>query len=187
MLRRVRKRFKVVDENPADGPIGAHDQMWFLARDLVLGENAHPIPAIPERSGRPGGEGRELPQVPMPHEMLIKQLMNILMIEIRAERSFAFNVALFRDPEVFQDRRELMRTVWRMRTFCPGFSERRSAASSRTSGARKGAKSRSSGSPSGTRTPSSSTTSPTSPRRGCSTATPTWWRRSGRSGATIDP
>lgn len=89
----------------ADGPIGAHDQMWFLARDLVLGENAHPIPAIPERSGRPGGEGRELTQIPLPHEMLVKQLMNILMIEIRAERSFAFNVALFRDPEVFQDRR----------------------------------------------------------------------------------
>jgi hypothetical protein len=27
------------------------------------------------------------------------------MIEIRAERGFAFNVALFRDPEVFTDRR----------------------------------------------------------------------------------
>jgi hypothetical protein len=86
--------------------IGAHDRMWYLARDLVLGENAHPVPEIPERSGRPGGEGREAPQIPMPHEMLLKQLMNILMIEIRAERGFAFNVALFRDPEAFQDRRE---------------------------------------------------------------------------------
>jgi len=86
-------------------PVGAHDQMWFVARDLVLGENAHPIPEIPERAGRPGAEGREMPQIPAPHEMLIKQLMNVLMIEIRAERAFAFNAALFRDPEAFADRR----------------------------------------------------------------------------------
>ena len=86
-------------------PVGAHDQMWYLARDLVLGENAHPVPEIPERSGRPGSEGREMPQLPIPHEMLVKQLMNILMIEIRAERGFAFNVDLFRDPEAFTDRR----------------------------------------------------------------------------------
>ena len=86
--------------------IGAHDQMWYLARDLVLGENAHPIPEIPERSGRPGAEGREMPQIPAPHEMLIKQLMNVLMIEIRAERGFAFNVALMRDPDAFPARRD---------------------------------------------------------------------------------
>ncbi|HUZ13933.1 MAG TPA: hypothetical protein VMU93_13930 [Caulobacteraceae bacterium] len=85
--------------------IGAHDRMWYLARDLVLGENAHPIPEIPERSGRPGADGREMPQIPAPHEALIKQLMNVLMIEIRAERGFAFNVALMRDPEAFPDRR----------------------------------------------------------------------------------
>ena len=85
--------------------IGAHDQMWYLARDLVLGENAHPIPTIPDRAGRPGSEGREMPQLPIAHEMLLKQLMNILMIEIRAERGFAFNVGLMRDPEVFAARR----------------------------------------------------------------------------------
>jgi hypothetical protein len=89
----------------ARSDVGAHDQMWYLARDLVLGENAHPIPEIPERSGRPGAEGREMPQIPAPHEMLIKQLMNVLMIEIRAERGFAFNVALMRDPEAFPERR----------------------------------------------------------------------------------
>jgi hypothetical protein len=37
--------------------------------------------------------------------MLVKQLMNVLMIEIRAERAFAFNVALMRDPEAFPLRR----------------------------------------------------------------------------------
>jgi hypothetical protein len=85
--------------------IGAHDRMWYVARDLVLGENAHPIPVIPERGGRPGGEDREMPQVPAPYEALIKQLINILLIEIRAERGFAFNIALMRDPEAFADRR----------------------------------------------------------------------------------
>lgn len=86
--------------------VGAHDQMWYLARDLVLGENAHPIPEIPERAGRPGADGREMPQIPPPYEALLKQLMNVLMIEIRAERGFAFNVELMRDPEAFPDRRE---------------------------------------------------------------------------------
>ena len=87
------------------GDIGAHDQMWYLARDLVLGENAHPVPDIPDRAGRPGAESREAPQIPPGHEMLIKQLMNVLMIEIRAERAFAFNVALMRDAEAFPHRR----------------------------------------------------------------------------------
>ena len=87
------------------GKVGAHDQMWYLARDLVLGANAHPIPDIPDRGGRPGGEGREMPQIPPQHEALIKQLMNVLLIEIRAERGFEFNVNLMRDPEAFADRR----------------------------------------------------------------------------------
>jgi hypothetical protein len=87
------------------GKIGAHDQMWYLARDLVLGANAHPIPEIPERAGRPGADTREMPQIPPQHEALIKQLMNVLLIEIRAERGFEFNVNLMRDPEAFADRR----------------------------------------------------------------------------------
>jgi hypothetical protein len=86
--------------------VGAHDRMWYVARDLVLGENAHPIPEIPERAGRPGAEGREMPQIPGGHEMLLKQMMNVLLIEIRAERGFAFSVDLMRDPEAFADRRE---------------------------------------------------------------------------------
>jgi len=87
------------------GKIGAHDQMWYLARDLVLGANAHPIPEIPERAGRPGADTREMPQIPPQHEALIKQLMNVLLIEIRAERGFEFNVNLMRDTEAFTDRR----------------------------------------------------------------------------------
>jgi hypothetical protein len=87
------------------GKVGAHDQMWYLARDLVLGAGAHPIPEIPERAGRPGADGREMPQIPPQHEALMKQLMNVLLIEIRAERGFEFNVNLMRDPEAFADRR----------------------------------------------------------------------------------
>ena len=86
--------------------VGAHDQMWYVVRDLALGENLHPIPTIPERGGRPGGDGREMPQLPPQHEMLIKQLMNILMIEIRAERGFEFNKALMSDPGAFPARRD---------------------------------------------------------------------------------
>jgi hypothetical protein len=85
--------------------VGAHDAMWYVVRDLALGENLHPIPTIPERGGRPGGDGREMPQIPPQHEMLIKQLMNILMIEIRAERGFEFNKALMSDPDAFPARR----------------------------------------------------------------------------------
>jgi hypothetical protein len=86
--------------------VGAHDQMWYVVRDLALGENLHPIPVIPERGGRPGADGREMPQIPAPHEMLIKQLMNVLMIEIRAERGFEFNKALMSDPAAFPSRRK---------------------------------------------------------------------------------
>ena len=85
--------------------VGAHDAMWYVARDLVLGAGAHAIPEIPERAGRPGADGREMPLIPPGHEMLIKQMMGVLLIEIRAERGFAFNVALMRDPEAFADRR----------------------------------------------------------------------------------
>ena len=47
-----------------------------------------------------------MPQIPAMHEALLKQLMNVLLIEIRAERGFEFNVNLMRDPEPFADRRE---------------------------------------------------------------------------------
>jgi hypothetical protein len=80
--------------------------MWYVVRDLALTPNLHPIPTIPERGGRPGADGREMPQIPAPHEMLIKQLMGVLMIEIRAERGFEFNKALMSDAGAFPARRE---------------------------------------------------------------------------------
>lgn len=85
--------------------IGAHDQMWYVVRDLVLGENAHLIPVLPVHGDRAGAREREMPQIPPPYEALAKQLMIMLLFEIRAEQGFTFNIALMRDPEVFADRR----------------------------------------------------------------------------------
>lgn len=98
---------------------GAHDAMWFAARDLVFGKGAYPMPEIPESIARPV-EDRELPQLAPQFEPLIKMLTNVLMIEIRAESFFALCCRIFRDPELFTDKRpeaELAaRLVERIRT-----------------------------------------------------------------------
>ncbi len=90
--------------DPAKPGEGAHDAMWFAARDLVLGKGAYPIPEAPSSISREV-EGREMPQIPEPVEQLVKFLMNVLMIEVRAEVFFSLCVNLFRDPELFTDRR----------------------------------------------------------------------------------
>jgi hypothetical protein len=104
-------------EHPEAG--GAHDAMWFSARDLVFGKDAWPMPEIPENISRPV-EDREMPQIPAPYEQLIKFLTNVLMIEIRAEAFFSLCCRIFRDPELFTDRREnaelAARMVERIRT-----------------------------------------------------------------------
>jgi len=90
--------------DPAQPGEGAHDAMWFAARDLVFGKGAYPIPQAPASISR-DVEDREMPQLPQGHEQLIKFLMNVLMIEIRAESFFALCVRLFRDSELFEGRR----------------------------------------------------------------------------------
>ena len=96
-----------VDEggDPKDSTFGAHDQMWFAARDLVFGKNRYPIPEIPENIGR-SDQGRLMPQIPAGFEQLIMLLMNVLMIEVRAEAGFSFNCAVFRDKANFPDKRK---------------------------------------------------------------------------------
>lgn len=96
-----------VDEggDPKDSTFGAHDQMWFAARDLVFGKNRYPIPEIPENIGRPD-QGRLMPRIPAGFEQLIMLLMNVLMIEVRAEAGFSFNCAVFRDKANFPDKRK---------------------------------------------------------------------------------
>jgi hypothetical protein len=83
---------------------GGHDTMWFAVRDLLFGKDAYPLPAVPESLARPE-LGRLMPQIPSAHEQTILLLMNVLMIEIRAEAFFAFCTRLMRAPELFADRR----------------------------------------------------------------------------------
>lgn len=86
--------------------LGAHDAMWFAVRDTVFGKDAYPLPEVPENISRPEAAARELPQLPPGFETLIKMMMNVLLIEVRAESFFAFCCAVLRDPANFKDRRE---------------------------------------------------------------------------------
>ncbi len=86
--------------------LGAHDAMWFAVRDSIFGKNAYPMPEVPENIGRSDRDQREAPDLPAEVEGLIQMLMNVLMIEIRAELVFDYYSTLFRDPELFTDRRE---------------------------------------------------------------------------------
>ena len=90
--------------DPASG-IGAHDAMWFAVRDMVFGKEAYPLPEIPESISRPV-EGRELPDISPELEGTIKLMMDVLMIEVRAEDFFAFCQSVMRDPDNFKDRRK---------------------------------------------------------------------------------
>jgi hypothetical protein len=92
------------DPKHPEGP-GAHDQMWFAARDLIFDKDRYPMPVVPDNIGRPDG-GRLMPQLPAGFEQLVVLLMNVLMIEVRAEAGFSFNCELMRDPETFTDRRD---------------------------------------------------------------------------------
>lgn len=83
---------------------GGHDAMWFAVRDLLFGKNAYPDPEIPESLSRPE-LGRLMLQIPKEHEDWILLLMNVLMIEVRAENFFKFCTTVMRDPENFRNRR----------------------------------------------------------------------------------
>jgi len=83
--------------------IGGHDVMWFVARDLIFGQEAYPIPEAPVSIGREKDQ-REMEQLPVEHETLIVFLMNLLMIEVRAESAFQFYEAVIGSPETFADK-----------------------------------------------------------------------------------
>lgn len=89
--------------NPEAGE-GGHDDMWFAVRDALFGKNAFPLPEVPASIGRPE-IGRLMPQVEKVYEDWILLLMNVLMIEVRAEAFFSFCVDIMRSPNVFRDRR----------------------------------------------------------------------------------
>ncbi len=87
---------------PAEG-IGGHDVMWFVARDLVFGANAFPDVEPPESISRPEAGKRWMPELPMPYEGMVSFLMNLLLIEFRAEIGFASTQAVMRTPGLFPE------------------------------------------------------------------------------------
>jgi len=89
--------------SPAAGE-GGHDAMWFAVRDALFGKGAYPIPEVPASIARPE-IGRLMQQIDKVYEDWILLLMNVLMIEVRAEAFFSFCTNLMRSPDVFRDRR----------------------------------------------------------------------------------
>ncbi len=85
--------------------IGGHDEMWFVARDLVFGIGAFPDVDPPESIARPEAGQRFMPEVSMAVEGLLSLLMNLLMIEFRAEIGFAMTQSILRTPDLFASRR----------------------------------------------------------------------------------
>jgi hypothetical protein len=89
-----------------DGVKGGHDAMWFAVRDMLFGKRAYPHTDVPASLSRPD-TGRLMPQIPPEYERCILMLMNVLMIEVRAEHFFNFCTTVMRDPRNFTDRREV--------------------------------------------------------------------------------
>jgi hypothetical protein len=89
--------------NPALG-IGGHDEMWFVARDLVYGPDAHPDVEPDDNIAREDST-RHLPEIGREIEEFFSFLANLLVIEFRAEIGFAETQTILRSPDVFTDRR----------------------------------------------------------------------------------
>lgn len=94
------------DEGGAsDAGAGGHDTMWFVARDLAFGPAAYPDVQPPDNIARPEAGQRLTPELPEAIEGLLSLLMNLLIIEFRAEIGFAAAQAVLRTPDLFVDRR----------------------------------------------------------------------------------
>ena len=89
-----------------DKGIGGHDVMWFALRDLAFGPTDFPEPLVPENIARPEAATRQVPDVPEEIERTISMLLNLLLIEFRAELGFQLSEDMLRDPELFTDRRD---------------------------------------------------------------------------------
>ncbi len=89
-----------------DGTLGGHDAMWFAVRDMLFGKHAFAHAEMPGSLARPE-TGRLMAQIPPEHERWVLLLMNVLMIEVRAEKFFNFCTAVMRDPSNFRDRRDV--------------------------------------------------------------------------------
>ena len=88
-----------------DAGIGGHDVMWFAARDLAFGRTDFPHPEVPENIARP--ESAALGELDLADGIAqaIYMLLNLLMIEFRAELIFTTTEQLMNDPALFRNRR----------------------------------------------------------------------------------
>lgn len=84
--------------------IGGHDVMWFVARDLAFGTVDYPDVEPPGNISREQPD-RLMPDLPQQYEALLSFLMNLLIIEFRAEIGFANTQRILRTEDVFCDRR----------------------------------------------------------------------------------
>jgi hypothetical protein len=84
--------------------IGGHDAMWFAVRDLVFDVDAFGDVDPPANIGRPDTATRALPEIAAPTEGLLSFLMNLLIIEFRAEIGFALTQEVLRTPGLFPGR-----------------------------------------------------------------------------------
>jgi hypothetical protein len=104
---------------PAAG-IGGHDVMWFALRDLAFGDAGFPQPEVDQNIARPDDDRSTLPPISEPHLRTIYFLLNLLLIEFRAEIFFAIAQALLRDPGLFtarhQEAQQAAEIVERIRT-----------------------------------------------------------------------
>ena len=105
-LRRGLLHAHGIDEGgePEKG-IGGHDVMWFVARDLAFGAVDYPDAEPPENIARPEAGRRWMPELEERFELALSFLMNLLLIEFRAEIGFAGSQATFRAPTLFPERR----------------------------------------------------------------------------------
>ena len=96
-----------IDEGgiPEEG-IGGHDVMWFIARDLAFGKDAYPDVEPPGRIAREEEGTRRMPALPFIYEGFLSFLMNLLLIEFRAEIGFASSQRVFRTTELFPGRED---------------------------------------------------------------------------------
>ncbi len=85
--------------------IGGHDVMWFVARDMAMGRDAFPDVEPPENIARPEAGERLMPELTPEFEGMLSFLMNLLLIEFRAEIGFAATQETLRNERLFPDRR----------------------------------------------------------------------------------
>lgn len=100
--------------------IGGHDVMWFVARDLAFGPNRYPDVMPPESISRPEAGKRWMPEIAPEIEGMLSFLMNLLVIEFRAELGFATSQEILRTQGLFPGRdaqaREAAEIIERIRT-----------------------------------------------------------------------